>query len=113
MRRSRSAHTSEGSPVVEVVMSTTAPFDGPGLLRFFAARAVPGVEEVEADTYRRTVGDGVIELRVLDETVELRVHGDVPGAEAHGRALLDLDADPGAIRERLGTDAVVGPLVAE
>ena len=30
------------------------PYDWPALLRFFAARAIPGVDEVEDETYRRT-----------------------------------------------------------
>jgi AraC family transcriptional regulator of adaptative response / DNA-3-methyladenine glycosylase II len=94
-------------------MTAIAPFDGAGLLRFFAARAVPGVEEVEGDVYRRAVSDGVLELRVRDEIVEVRAHGETGDAAAHGRALLDLDADPGAIGERLAGDAMLRPLVAE
>src|SRR5204863_9947352 len=42
------------------------PFDGRSLLRFLAARAIPGVEEVSDGRYARTVrvpgGSGVIEL---------------------------------------------------
>ena len=42
------------------------PFDGQSLLRFLAARAIPGVEEVSQGRYARTVrvpgGSGVIEL---------------------------------------------------
>jgi AraC family transcriptional regulator, regulatory protein of adaptative response / DNA-3-methyladenine glycosylase II len=42
------------------------PFDGQSLLRFLAARAIPGVEEVAPGRYRRTIrvpgGSGVIEL---------------------------------------------------
>jgi AraC family transcriptional regulator, regulatory protein of adaptative response / DNA-3-methyladenine glycosylase II len=104
-------------------MPTIAPFDGAGLLRFFAARAVPGVEEVEwaaavtggepveGGTYRRSVPGGVLELRVLEDAAELRIHGDVIDAERHGRALLDLDIDPEAVRHTLGADALLRPLV--
>jgi AraC family transcriptional regulator of adaptative response / DNA-3-methyladenine glycosylase II len=88
------------------------PFDADGLLRFFAARAVPGVEEVEDGTYRRSVGDGVIELRPTATSVELRVvAGEVEDAERHGRDLFDLDVDPEAVRYTLAPDALVGPLV--
>ena len=42
------------------------PFDGQALLRFLAARAIPGVEEVSQGRYARTVrvpgGSGIIEL---------------------------------------------------
>jgi AraC family transcriptional regulator of adaptative response / DNA-3-methyladenine glycosylase II len=92
-------------------MSANAPFDGAGLLRFFAARAVPGVEEVEGTVYRRSVAGGVIELAIHAERVELRAHGDVPDAETHASALLDLGADPRAIGERLAADALLRGLV--
>src|SRR5436853_424124 len=43
-----------------------APFDGRALIRFLARRAVPGVEEVIDDIYRRSLrlpfGAGVVEL---------------------------------------------------
>jgi AraC family transcriptional regulator, regulatory protein of adaptative response / DNA-3-methyladenine glycosylase II len=44
----------------------TGPLDWPALLDYFAARAVPGVEHVEGETYRRTIlvdgHPGVLEL---------------------------------------------------
>ena len=47
------------------------PFDARGLLRFFAARAVPGIEEVDGDTLRRTIplphGVAVAELTLAHE----------------------------------------------
>ena len=36
----------------------TTPYDWPALLRFFSARAIPGVDEVEGATYRRTFALG-------------------------------------------------------
>src|SRR5581483_9019925 len=58
-------------------------FDGPleweAMLRYFAARAIPGVEHLDAETYRRTimVGDhpGVLEItRGGDDHLLLRAH---------------------------------------
>ena len=42
---------------------------------------------------------------------ELARTADRPEAEAAARALLDLDADPGAIAAALGDDELLGPLV--
>jgi AraC family transcriptional regulator of adaptative response / DNA-3-methyladenine glycosylase II len=89
------------------------------LLRFLAARAVPGLEEVDGSSYRRSLrlehggavaevaadGDGVrIELRVDDER-------DRPEGLARCRRLLDLDADTARIDAALGRDALLAPLV--
>ena len=70
------------------------PFDAAHLLGFLAARAVPGVDEVEGTTYRR---DGA-ELRFEpDGTVTADLRGDLHDLVRRCRALLDLDADPDAI----------------
>jgi AraC family transcriptional regulator of adaptative response / DNA-3-methyladenine glycosylase II len=97
-----------------------APLDADGLLSFLAARLVPGVEEVEGDVYRRSLalphGAGVVELRLRDDgPVEARFRlddlRDLGTAAQRCRALLDLDADPVAVAERLGRDRWIGPLV--
>jgi AraC family transcriptional regulator, regulatory protein of adaptative response / DNA-3-methyladenine glycosylase II len=89
------------------------------LLRFLAARAVPGLEEVDGSSYRRSLGlkhgaavaevsgDGDrvrIELRLDDER-------DRPDALARFRRLLDLDADTARIDAALGADPLLEPLV--
>jgi AraC family transcriptional regulator of adaptative response / DNA-3-methyladenine glycosylase II len=43
-----------------VRLAATEPFDGRAVLEFLAARAVPGVEEVIGDTYRRSLPDGSV-----------------------------------------------------
>jgi AraC family transcriptional regulator, regulatory protein of adaptative response / DNA-3-methyladenine glycosylase II len=93
------------------VTDLVAPFDGPGLLSFFAARAVPGVEEVDGADYRRSVAGGVLELVPRAGDVLVRVHGEVEGAEAHARALLDLDVDPEAVACTLSADKLLRPLI--
>jgi AraC family transcriptional regulator, regulatory protein of adaptative response / DNA-3-methyladenine glycosylase II len=100
------------------------PFQGPldwsALAAYFAARAIPGVEHVSGDVYRRTVvidGDpGVLELFPGgDDQLVLRAH--LPhweelihiGARARRIASLDLDLDePFA---QLGDDPTLGPLL--
>jgi AraC family transcriptional regulator of adaptative response / DNA-3-methyladenine glycosylase II len=76
------------------------------LLAFLAARAVPGVEEVAGDVYRRSLADGsILALRAGRDHVD--VDGDVEAA----RAYLRLDADWHAIAAALGADRLLGPLV--
>jgi AraC family transcriptional regulator of adaptative response / DNA-3-methyladenine glycosylase II len=89
------------------------------LLGFLAARTVPGLEEVDACSYRRSLalehgaavaeviadGDGVrIDLRLGDAR-------DRPDALARCRRLLDLDADTSLIDAALGRDPLLAPLV--
>ena len=89
------------------------------MLRFLEVRAVPGLEEVCGDTYRRaltlTHGAGVVELtpdaRAVRCVLRLDDLRDLGTAVARCRRLLDLDADPLAIAEALGRDEVIGGLV--
>ena len=94
--------------------------DWPAMLAYFAARAIPGVEHVAGNTYRRTIvsgGDpGVLELAPGGEDhLLLRAH--LPHWEklvhivqrARRIASLDLDLDEAA--SQLAKDAAVGPLV--
>jgi AraC family transcriptional regulator of adaptative response / DNA-3-methyladenine glycosylase II len=96
------------------------PFDGAGVLRWLAARLVPGVEALSGGVYRRTLdlpgGTGVVTLTPAADHVEavfaLDDAVDLPAAEARGRHLLDLDADPAAPAAVLASDPVLAPLVA-
>jgi AraC family transcriptional regulator, regulatory protein of adaptative response / DNA-3-methyladenine glycosylase II len=96
------------------------PLQGPALLAWLAARAVPGVEEIEGGTYRRSLrlpgGAGVVEVELDSSTLlgELVLDDERDGVAAvtRVRRLLDLDADPDAIASVLGRDPLLGPLVA-
>ena len=54
------------------------PFDGAGVLRWLAARAVPGIEESGDGAYRRTLrlpgGPGVVEAVPRDDHVRATLH---------------------------------------
>jgi AraC family transcriptional regulator, regulatory protein of adaptative response / DNA-3-methyladenine glycosylase II len=99
-----------------------APLQSRALLEWLAARAVPGVEEVDGATYRRSLrlqgGAGVVEveLRGAEDAVRCRLLLDEPldadAAVARVRRLLDLDVDPTAVASVLGRDRLLGPLVA-
>ncbi len=97
------------------------PFDAASLLAFLRARAIPGVEEVTADRYARTVrtpaGLGIIELlpRAGQGHMLLRVQlsklSGVGQVVSRTRRLLDADADPVAIGATLAADDLLAPLV--
>lgn len=116
-----------GATTVGVDLAVRDPFDLDAVLGFFAARAVPGVEVVDADgTYRRSLrlprGHGVVAIAPTVVTLPGRVavHVDVrlddwrdlAPAVRRVRRMLDLDADPTAIDETLSADPAMAPLVA-
>ncbi len=114
------------------------PFDGRSLLRFLAARAIAGVEEVAQGRYARTIrvpgGSGIVELmppptargggngraapagRAGGAQVLLRVRltslRGIGQVVSRCRQLFDLDADPQAIAAALAADEALAPLVA-
>jgi AraC family transcriptional regulator, regulatory protein of adaptative response / DNA-3-methyladenine glycosylase II len=89
-----------------VILRAVEPFEGRALLDFFAARAVPGVEEVVEGAYRRSLrvsgGPLVVELRPVPGGIE--VDSDDPEVVAQLAALLDLDADAPAIAAHFGDE---------
>ena len=119
MRRRSTGGKPRPLGVVELRLSCREPFDGAALIRFLEVRAAPGLEEVSGDTYRRALtlahGTGVVELTPEARAVRCVLHlddlRDLATAVARCRRLLDLDADPLAIAEALGSDEVIGHLV--
>jgi AraC family transcriptional regulator of adaptative response / DNA-3-methyladenine glycosylase II len=96
------------------------PLDWPAMVAYFAARAIPGVEHVSGETYRRTVvvdGDpGVLELTSADEDHVLLV-AHLPHWEElihvvdRARRIASLDFDLDEPASYLGDDPVIGPLL--
>ncbi|GHJ41393.1 DNA-3-methyladenine glycosylase 2 family protein [Streptomyces sp. TS71-3] len=97
------------------------PLTPDNLFGHLAATAVPGVEEWRDGAYRRTLrlphGRGVVALAPAPAHVDCRLTltdlRDLPVAITRCRRLLDLDADPVAVDERLSADEVLAPLVAK
>jgi AraC family transcriptional regulator of adaptative response / DNA-3-methyladenine glycosylase II len=97
------------------------PYDWPQVRDFLAARAIPGVERVDARGYARTVGvaggHAVVCLRPLEneEGLELRVRGAAPAdlyqLSSTARRMFDLASDPARIALAFDADPLVGPLV--
>jgi len=123
MRRGRVGAGTGDTSNISLKLAFRPPFDWQGLVAFLAARAIPGVERVTAETYARTVrlGDvtGVVSVRrvlggshvVLAAPAEFApVLLDVVGRV---RRVFDLDADPAAIADALGEDELLSPVFAK
>ncbi len=106
-------------------LAVRPPFDSQSLLRFLAARAIPGVEVVDGRRYARTIrspgGAGVIELIPAAAGTgpgQVLLRARLTGLRGIGqvvsrcRRLLDADADPQPIAAVLAADEALAPLVA-
>jgi AraC family transcriptional regulator of adaptative response / DNA-3-methyladenine glycosylase II len=97
------------------------PFDAEGLMLFFAARAVGGVETLDDEGYVRTLrlphGPATVVLQPkpthITATLRLADPRDLGPAVARMRRLFDLDADPVAVDELLGADPALETAVKE
>jgi AraC family transcriptional regulator of adaptative response / DNA-3-methyladenine glycosylase II len=96
------------------------PLDWPRMLDYFAARAIPGVEDVSDGVYRRTIvldGDpGVLEvLAGGDDHLLLLAHlphwRELIHIVERARRLASLDVDPDEPARHLGDDPIIGPLL--
>jgi AraC family transcriptional regulator of adaptative response / DNA-3-methyladenine glycosylase II len=98
------------------------PYDWNSIIQFLAARAIPTVEIVEAERYRRTIEvdgrHGTIEVTpggggdALTATIRFPDASAVPKIVGRIRGLFDLDTDVGLISAHLASDPVLAPLVA-
>jgi AraC family transcriptional regulator, regulatory protein of adaptative response / DNA-3-methyladenine glycosylase II len=103
-------------------LSYAPPYDWEAMIDFLAARAIAGVEIVEADRYRRTIEidgcHGTIEVvpmtgrHALAATIRFPTVRALPMIIARIRRVFDLAADAGAIAAQLAEDSCLAPLVA-
>lgn len=97
-------------------------YDWAAALRFFAARAVDGVEQVKGDLYRRTIriddASGTLEVTHSAEERALRAAArisrtvDAPLVACRLRHMFDLDVDLAVVNAALSTEAAMSRLVA-
>nr|WP_305126880.1 AlkA N-terminal domain-containing protein [Streptomyces sp. ODS25] len=96
-----------------------APLNPDNLFGHLAATAVPGVEEWRDGALRRTLrlpyGHGIVALSPRPTHIDCRLTltdlRDLPVAISRCRRMLDLDADPVAVDDRLRADELLAPLV--
>lgn len=99
------------------------PYDWDSMLAFFRARATPGVESVDALSYRRTIAldgkHGVFCVRHLGPRAALGLEVRFPDPRAllsiveRVRRLFDLGADPSTIEQHLRADSRLRALLAK
>jgi AraC family transcriptional regulator of adaptative response / DNA-3-methyladenine glycosylase II len=106
---------------LSVRLAYRPPYDWDAMLAFLAARAIPGVEVVADNTYRRSIAiggnSGVLCVAPADKhrvnvTVRFPDMAALPDIIARVRRVFDLAADPEPIGEHLSQDPVLAPLVA-
>jgi AraC family transcriptional regulator of adaptative response / DNA-3-methyladenine glycosylase II len=98
------------------------PYDFAALLAFFAKRAIPGVEQVDAQRYRRVfiidglVGSLSVETIADDDALRLQIEfpdaTQVPKIVERVCRMFDLDADIAAVNARLGRRAPLRRCIA-
>jgi AraC family transcriptional regulator of adaptative response / DNA-3-methyladenine glycosylase II len=99
------------------------PYDWKSILDFLAARAIPGVETVTTEEYRRTISldgrAGTVAVRPAfhkpGNHLELQIRFPDPAAlfriVERVRGIFDVGADPAAISRRLQTDPRLKPVL--
>ncbi|MFJ6424860.1 bifunctional transcriptional activator/DNA repair enzyme AdaA [Streptomyces hydrogenans] len=126
LRAETSGPRSAPATGVPLRLAYRGPYAAAEVFDLLAAEALPGVEEVTGPpgsrTYRRTLrlpyGPGVVAVderapgRWLEARLRLAELRDLTTAVHRLRRLLDLDADPYAVAERLGADPRLAASVA-
>jgi AraC family transcriptional regulator, regulatory protein of adaptative response / DNA-3-methyladenine glycosylase II len=97
---------------VALRLTYRSPMDVGATLGFLGRRAIPHVELHEPDRFTRVLrapgGPALISLSAADSAVDCRIsltdRRDLDTVVTLVRRLLDLDADPNAVDDRLGCD---------
>lgn len=120
LRRSRDRSRREAG-ALSVRLPYRPPYDWDAMLSFLRMRAIPGVELVSDNVYRRTIAIadvcGVISVAPADKNrVDVSVRfpdmAALPQIIARVRRVFDLAADPDTIGAHLSLDPTLAPLVA-
>jgi AraC family transcriptional regulator of adaptative response / DNA-3-methyladenine glycosylase II len=121
--RRRARPVTECAAGVTLKLPFNPPFDWRAIIDFLKLRAIPGVEQVTPDRYRRTFAldqaRGVIEVRPapgenhLLATIHTSDIAALAAIVARLRRLFDLDADIAAIDAHLASDPLLSARVRE
>ncbi len=109
------------APEISLLLPYRSPYDWAAMVRFFAARAIAGLEVVADGSYHRAIefdeAVGTIQVTEAPEESSLRVTvrfprlNALPTIIARVRRQFDLGAEPIAIAAALKSDPVLAPLV--
>jgi len=118
-RRPRSESSGQAGFRCTLSLAYRPPYDWERMLSFFRLRAIPDVEQVEDETYCRTVRlsatQGTVTVRhaskghALELSVDINDSRDLMMVVERVRRMFDLDANPQAIHQTLGR----APLLAQ
>jgi AraC family transcriptional regulator, regulatory protein of adaptative response / DNA-3-methyladenine glycosylase II len=113
----------DASDEISLRLSYRPPYDWDHLLGFLASRAIPGVENVDAQSYARTIrtptGHAVVQISACEEShaLKMRVRGvasaDLFELSSAARRVFDLSADPVQIVSAFRNDPLLGALIVE
>ena len=114
-------HGAQGSGGLVINLRYRPPYDFDGVLAFLRARGIPGVEQVDAECYRRNIRvDGEVgAVIVTQDKANHQLRCEITAGSSRAlmlvvsgiRRLFDLDADPLEIATCLGSDPSLAPLV--
>ncbi len=119
LRRTRE-HERHEAGTLSVRLAYRPPYDWDAMLSFLAARAIPGVESVSANAYRRTIAIGLhcgvisvtpADKNRVDVTIRFPDMAALPQIIARVRRVFDLAADPDTIGAHLALDPALAPLL--
>ncbi|MEJ1976204.1 MAG: AlkA N-terminal domain-containing protein [Acetobacteraceae bacterium] len=124
LRRAGAASAAVGSAIT-LTLPYKPPYDWAAMVGFLAARAIPGVEQVEPGLYARTIAiggaHGTLAVRpagpreaanALVATIRFPVITALPAIVERIRQIFDLRADPAVIAAHLSVDPHLARLVA-
>jgi AraC family transcriptional regulator of adaptative response / DNA-3-methyladenine glycosylase II len=119
----RSTTQAFAADCLRLVLAYRPPLDWKALLRFLAARAIPGVECVTNDSYSRTVGIGerrgwlsvspIADRHLLAVDLSTALAPSLPAILSRLRNLFDLEARPDIIAGHLARDPLLAKGVAK
>lgn len=115
---------SPARPLLTLSLAYRPPYPWEQVIEFYRRRAIPGVEVVEEELYRRSISwsgtEGILEVRRDPRganALAVALGGIGPShvkpVVDRVRRMFDLDADPQAIASHLSRDPRLSPLVAE
>jgi AraC family transcriptional regulator of adaptative response / DNA-3-methyladenine glycosylase II len=105
---------------ISLRLAYAGPYDWPAIVDFLAYRAIPGIESVDDDAYRRTIeiggSHGTVEVRpsgaaALEATIVFPDVRALPAIVSRIRRVFDLAADVETINADLAGDPDLGLLV--
>lgn len=122
LRKQGKLSTNAAPMGVQLRLSYRPPFDWKAMLEYLAYRAIPGVEVVSEDSYRRTImmngEQGSIEVRFLEDCNALLLRINVEQTRnlsqivERVRVMFDLKAVSAQIESALSQDPLLAPLLA-